>query len=46
MSLEEAKKQGALGVFEEKYGQKVSVYAIEDFQKKFVLALMFTTQVN
>ncbi len=28
MSLEEAKKQGAMGVFESKYGEKVKVYTI------------------
>lgn len=28
MSVEEAKKRGALGVFEEKYGEKVKVYQI------------------
>ncbi len=30
MSLEEAKKQGATGVFESKYGEKVKVYSIGD----------------
>lgn len=30
MGLEEAKKQGAMGVFENKYGEKVSVYSIVD----------------
>jgi len=30
MSLEEAKTQGAMGVFESKYGERVKVYAIGD----------------
>jgi len=30
MSLEEAKKQGAMGVFESKYGERVKVYTIKD----------------
>jgi alanyl-tRNA synthetase len=34
MSLDEAKKQGAVGSFEDKYGSKVSVYCIEDFSKE------------
>jgi len=34
MSPEEAKKQGALGVFDAKYGEKVSVYTIGDFSKE------------
>ncbi len=34
MSLEEAKKIGALGVFEKKYKDKVSVYIINDFSKE------------
>ncbi len=34
MSLEEAKKKGAIGVFEKKYGEKVSVYTIGDFSKE------------
>ena len=33
MSPEEAKKKGALGVFDNKYGEKVSVYTIGDFSK-------------
>ncbi|MFH1801676.1 MAG: alanine--tRNA ligase [archaeon] len=34
MSPELAKKQGALGIFEEKYKEKVSVYSIGDFSKE------------
>ncbi len=34
MSLEEAKKQGAMGVFESKYGEKVKVYTIDNFSKE------------
>ena len=34
MSPEEAKKQGALGVFDTKYGDNVSVYSIKDFSKE------------
>ena len=34
MTPEEAKKQGALGFFEHKYGDKVSVYTIKDFSKE------------
>jgi len=34
MNLEEAKKQGATGVFESKYGEKVKVYSIDDFSKE------------
>ncbi|OGY42420.1 MAG: hypothetical protein A2Y82_04750 [Candidatus Buchananbacteria bacterium RBG_13_36_9] len=34
MSMEEAKKQGAMGVFEHKYGEKVKVYEIGDFSKE------------
>ena len=34
MTLEEAKKQGALGVFEHKYGDKVKVYTIGDVSKE------------
>jgi len=34
LSLEEAKKQGALGSFESKYGEKVSVYKIGDLSNE------------
>lgn len=34
MSLEEARKKGAGGIFENKYGEKVSVYTIGDFSKE------------
>jgi alanyl-tRNA synthetase len=34
MSLTEAKKKGAGGSFEEKYGDVVSVYTVEDFSKE------------
>jgi len=34
MSLEQARKEGAAGVFEEKYGEKVKVYTIGDFSKE------------
>ena len=34
MSLEEAKKSGAIGLFENKYGDKVKVYTIGDFSKE------------
>ncbi|MCL5018633.1 MAG: alanine--tRNA ligase [Candidatus Pacearchaeota archaeon] len=34
MSPAEAKKKGAIGVFEKKYGEKVSVYTVEDFSKE------------
>ena len=34
MRMEEAKKRGALGVFEEKYGDRVKVYSIGDFSKE------------
>jgi len=34
MTPEEAKKRGATGLFEQKYGEKVSVYTIGDFSKE------------
>ncbi|MCX6807708.1 MAG: alanine--tRNA ligase [Patescibacteria group bacterium] len=34
MSVEEAKKQGAIGVFEDRYGDKIKVYSIGDFSKE------------
>jgi alanyl-tRNA synthetase len=34
MSPEEAKKRGACGIFERKYGEKVSVYTIGNFSKE------------
>ncbi len=34
MTLEEAKKSGAKGVFESKYGERVKVYSIGDFSKE------------
>jgi len=34
ISLDEAKKQGAMGVFESKYGEKVKVYTIADFSRE------------
>lgn len=34
MSLEKAKKLGAMGVFETKYGDKVKVYSIDNFSKE------------
>lgn len=34
MTLEQAKKSGAMGVFEHKYGEKVFVYSIGDFSKE------------
>jgi alanyl-tRNA synthetase len=34
MSPKEAKSKGALGIFDSKYGEKVSVYTIEDFSKE------------
>jgi alanyl-tRNA synthetase len=35
MSLEQAKEQGAMGVFESKYGEKVKVYTIGDPKEPF-----------
>ena len=34
MPLEEARKRGACGIFDKKYGDKVSVYTIGDFSKE------------
>ncbi|MDP1629706.1 MAG: alanine--tRNA ligase [bacterium] len=34
MTLEEAKEQGAMGVFESKYGERVKVYSIGNFSKE------------
>ncbi len=34
MSVEEAKKNGAQGVFDSKYGEKVRVYSVGDFSKE------------
>ena len=34
MTLDEAKKQGAMGIFESKYGEKVKVYSVENFSKE------------
>ncbi len=34
MTLEEARKSGAIGLFENKYGDKVKVYTIGDFSKE------------
>ena len=34
MTLEEKKKSGAMGLFENKYGEKVKVYTIGDFSKE------------
>lgn len=35
MNFEEARKIGAIGLFEDKYGDKVSVYKIGEFSKEF-----------
>ena len=34
VTIEEAKKEGALGVFDSKYGEKVKVYTMGDFSKE------------
>ena len=34
MTVEEAKRSGAMGLFENKYGEKVKVYTIGDFSKE------------
>lgn len=34
MSLEEARESGAIGLFEERYGERVKVYTIGDFSKE------------
>lgn len=34
MSPEEAKKKGAMGIFDNKYGERISVYSIGDFTKE------------
>ena len=34
MTLDEAKNEGAMGIFENKYGDKVKVYTIGDFSKE------------
>jgi alanyl-tRNA synthetase len=34
MSPQEAKKKGAMGIFDSKYGERVSVYNVEDFSKE------------
>ena len=34
MTIEEAKKKGAIGVFDEKYGERVKVYSIGDFSRE------------
>ncbi len=34
MSLKKAKEEGAIGVFEDKYGERVSVYTIGNFSKE------------
>jgi alanyl-tRNA synthetase len=34
VSLDDAKKSGAMGVFDSKYGEKVKVYTIDDFSKE------------
>ncbi|MFH1890013.1 MAG: alanine--tRNA ligase [Candidatus Kuenenbacteria bacterium] len=34
MSVEEAQKQGAIGLFKDKYGEKVKVYSVGDYSKE------------
>jgi alanyl-tRNA synthetase len=34
MALDEAKKKGMMGIFENKYGDKVKTYAVEEFSKE------------
>jgi alanyl-tRNA synthetase len=34
MSVDEARAQGAVGVFDDKYGEKVKVYSVGDFSKE------------
>jgi alanyl-tRNA synthetase len=34
MTVDEAKSKGAMGIFEQKYGEKVKVYSIEGFSKE------------
>ncbi len=34
MTVEEAKEQGAIGLFESKYGERVKVYSMGDFSKE------------
>ncbi|MBN1777122.1 MAG: alanine--tRNA ligase, partial [Clostridiales bacterium] len=34
MTVDEAKAQGAIGLFESKYGEKVKVYTVGDFSKE------------
>jgi len=46
MSLEEARAQGAMGVFNTKYGERVSVYTIGDFPKKFAAVRMLIILLN
>ena len=42
MSLEDAKKSGAIGLFENKYGDVVKVYTIGDFSKE-ICCLLYTS---